>query len=376
MHNQQASTFNHLEKFESPNYVRTSLAGAMMLGFIQGRFYRDAKSYCLNLLLTYNDGCVGKCAYCGLSRSRSINEPWFKKSFIRVDWPIVNLEDVIERIRTSTCDLERVCISMITNGRAKSDTLTIVKRIRSVFDQISVLTTPTIVDEAWLKEVKDLGADMIGVAIDAATKTLFDKLRGKNVGAPHRWEQYWSILKSAIDIFGKFNVGIHLIVGLGETEREIVMTIQHAYDMGALTHLFSFFPEEGSPMEHHPQPPIGSYRRIQLARYLINNALTRVDKMLFDCKGRIVNFGLDDKEVERFINLGEPFMTSGCRSKNRENACNRPYSNSTPYQALIGEIRNYPFKPEPKDIEIIRLQLFDYSDIPVKKWIDSPYLIE
>jgi len=52
---------------ESPDYVRISLAAAITLGFYPGRFFRDAKLYTLNLLLTYNDGCLGKCAYCGLS---------------------------------------------------------------------------------------------------------------------------------------------------------------------------------------------------------------------------------------------------------------------------------------------------------------------
>jgi len=51
-------------------------------------------------------------------------------------------------------------------------------------------------------------------------------------------------------------VGVHFIVGLGEAEEKMVKAIQKAYDMGALTHLFSFFPEEGSLLENHPQPPI------------------------------------------------------------------------------------------------------------------------
>ena len=67
--------------------------------------------------------------------------------------------------------------------------------------------------------------------------------------------------------------GIHLIVGLGETEKEMVVTIQKGQDLGAYTHLFSFFPEKGSPMEKIPLPPLGQYRRIQLARWIINEGL-------------------------------------------------------------------------------------------------------
>ncbi|MEM3733979.1 MAG: radical SAM protein [Nitrososphaerales archaeon] len=362
---------------ESPEYVRTSLAGAMTLGFVPGRFYRDAKSYCLNLLLTYRDGCMGRCAYCGLSRARLPDTPWSERSFIRVDWPIVRLDDVIERLSKGSCaDVERICVSMVTNGRARIDTITVVERIRRVFEQLSVLITPTIVDEDWLKETHEAGADMVGVAIDAATPMLFDLLRGKSVGGPHRWERYWSILKSAVKVFGRYNAGVHLIVGLGESEYDMVNAIQQAYDLGALTHLFSFFPEEKSPMEFYSQPPIGQYRRIQLARYLINKGLSRAEHMKFDSRGRIIEFGVDESTLEESITCGAPFMTSGCRSKNREGACNRPYSNSTPYQALIGEIRNYPFQPTAEDVKIIRLQLKDYSDIPVKRWVEAPELVD
>ena len=162
---------------------------------------------------------------------------------------------------------------------------------------------------------------------------------------------------------------VHFIVDLGETEEEMVKAIQKAYDMGALTHLFSFFPEEGSLLENHPQPPIGTYRRIQLARYLINKGISRYENMKFDDKGRIIDFGISKEVYSEAVESGLPFMTSGCASKNREGACNRPFSNCTPYQAYIGELRNFPFRPNKIDIAIIRRQLKDYSDIPVKVWI-------
>jgi len=83
--------------------------------------------------------------------------------------------------------------------------------------------------------------------------------------------------------------------------------------------------------------------------------------------------GVDEATLNEVIDSGLPFMTSGCPSKNRENACNRPFSNCTPYQAMIGELRNYPFKPTAEDVAIIRRQLADYSDVPVKVWVDTPF---
>lgn len=348
---------------ESPEYVRTSFAAAITLGLMQGRFFRDAKLYCLNFLLTYGDGCVGRCAYCGLSRDRRTHGSWRDQSFIRVDWPTCRMDEIIERMGSESCShVERVCISMVTHRRAARDTLNIISRLYAKTDAISALIAPTAVDKNWLVEARRSGADKVGIAIDTATPELFHQLRGLGVSGPHRWPRYWDTVEEAVQVFGRHNTGVHLIVGLGETEKEMIDTIQRAYDVGALTHLFSFFPEDGSLMHQRQQPPIGSYRRVQLARYLINKDKASAESMKFDGDGRLVSFGVEETVLDGAMESGLPFMTSGCSSKNIDNACNRPFSDSTPYQATIGELRNFPFIPDEKDVRTIRKQLWDYSD--------------
>ncbi len=354
---------------ESPDYVRVSSAAAMTLGLMPGRFLRGAKLYCINLLLMYDSGCAGKCAYCGLERARQSDKSWEDRSFIRVPWPVVSLDEVIERMGHDYCShVQRVCVSMVTNGRAKGDTLEIVRRLSKKTDSISGLIAPTIIDKNWLIDLKEAGADWLGVAVDAATPELFDQLRGKGVGGPHRWDRYWKTVEQGVEVFGKYKVGIHLIVGVGETEQEFLSTVQKAYDMGSLTHLFSFFPEAGSAMTDCTQPPVGQYRRSQLARYLINKGLGRFEDMSFDENGKLTDFGVPKSLLDETIDSGVPFMTSGCDGKTRTNVCNRPFSNCTPYQAYMGELRNYPFTPIADDIVVIRKQLEDYSDIPTKEW--------
>jgi biotin synthase len=347
---------------ESPSYVRTSLAAGMTMGKIPGKFYRDAKLYCINLLLTYDEGCHAKCAYCGLSGSRETESEWTDSSFIRVDWPIFPIEDVKNALRDGICPhVERVCISMITLGRSREDCISVVSDLREVISRISLLITPTIITKDWLIRAKDAGADKIGIAVDTATEEIFEELRGKGVRGPHKWSKYWETVEDSIDIFGSENVGIHLIVGVGETEKEIIETIQRAQDMGSRTHLFSFFPEEGSLMEDHPQPPLGSYRRVQLARYIINYEFGSSRKMKFNDLGQLVDFGVNHDEFEKLANSGEAFMTSGCKGDKQENACNRPMGNCTPFQASIGHWRNFPIMPDENDLKKIREQLSDYS---------------
>lgn len=333
----------------SPQFIQISLAASLTLGFQQGSFHRNAKLKGLNLLLHYEEGCLGKCRFCGLSRSR--REGPKGRTFIRVDWPLYRLEEIIERTKGED-HIHRVCLSMITHPKALADTLYVIERLRKETHlPISVLVSPTLIrHNDSLAAMKKAGADRVGIAVDAATSDLFSQLRGKGVGGPHQWDHYWDVVRMAVNVFGKFHAGIHLIVGLGETEKEMVDAIQKGQDMGAFTHLFSFFPEKGSPMEEYPPPPLDQYRRIQLARWIINEGLGSASQMKFDEKGRLIDFGTD---AEPLFQTGEAFMTSGCPGRDGKVACNRPYGNERPSEP----IRNFPFMPEKEDIEEIRRQL-------------------
>jgi len=78
------------------------------------------------------------------------------------------------------------------------------------------------------------------LAIDCASQELFDILRRCKARGPHRWNRYLKSVIEAIEVMGRGKVGIHLIVGLGETEKEAVGLIRWTHDIGAETHLFSF----------------------------------------------------------------------------------------------------------------------------------------
>jgi biotin synthase len=141
---------------------------------------------------------------------------------------------------------------------------------------------------------------------------------------------------------------------MGETEREMCEVIQRVRDMEGRTHLFSFYPEPGSMMSGHPLPSMARYRRIQIARYIIDNRIAHASHFSFGKSGRITNFGMTDHELDDIIDAGEAFRTSGCEGYDGQVACNRPFANSRPGP----EMRNYPFKPEEKDIARIKEQLF------------------
>jgi len=342
-------------KNSSPVKVQMSTAAAMTLGFFPGEFLRNAKLKALNLLVTYESGCQARCSFCGLSKSRETAGDE-TKSFIRVMWPSFDLDEIIERTK-SIPHLKRVCVSMITHKYAFQDMCTIMRKFKEETKlSISGLIGPTNIQNIeMLEEIKHSGTDMVGIAIDAATPELFEKLRGKSVGGPHKWSHYWKVVRESVGIFGEYNVGVHLIVGLGETEKEMVHVIQKAYDLRAKTHLFSFYPEEGSKMQYWHQPSYGYYRRIQLARYIINEGYGSFAMMRFDENDKLIDFGLDEELLEELIQSGEVFMTSGCAGSDGTVACNRPFGNERPSRP----IRNFPFKPNQEDIELIKKQLWE-----------------
>ena len=219
---------------------------------------------------------------------------------------------------------------------------------------VSILSNPTTMTRDDVQRTKDLGADIFTVALDAATPELFDRTRGKGVQSPHKWSKYWEVLEDARDIFGPEKFGVHLIAGMGETEYEMLSVVQRVVDMGGHKHMFSFFPEEGSLMDHLPATPRDQWRRVQLGRYLIDYCDARIDHMSFDDAGRVTHFGLPAGELEDIIQSGLPFRTSGCPGKVQDDisACDRPYGDSPP-----SDIASYPFQPDKKDLKKIRKQL-------------------
>ncbi len=350
---------------KSPEYVQLSTAAAITLGIMSGRMHRCGCTRCLNLLLTYPEGCRANCAYCGLARHREADRDYADRNFIRVDWPAVPMADIVDIVAKDpeSSPFHRMCISMITHPRSEEDTFSVLKQWTDKIDPdaipVSILSNPTTMSRDDVKNTKELGADIFTVALDAATPEVFDRTRGKGVQSPHKWSKYWEVMLDARDIFGPQKFGAHIIVGMGETEYEVLHLIQDIVDLDGHSHLFCFFPEEGSLMDHLPATPREQWRRVQLARYLIDYRDVRVDHMRFDDRGRVTDYGIPDSELASIIDEGIAFRTSGCPGKFQDDisACDRPYGDSPP-----SDIASYPFQPGKKDIKLIRKQL----DIPVR----------
>ena len=341
----------------SPEYVQLSTAAAITLGLIDGRMHRTACTHCLNLLVTYPEGCRANCAYCGLARHREETRDYADRNFIRVDWPAVRYDEVIARVKKGDDRnrFERMCISMISHPESNADTFILLEQWVRAVPQIpvSILSNPTTLEYDDLVRMRDLGAEIFTVALDAITPAIFDRTRGKGVDSPHKWEKYWRTLEWAAEIYGPGKFGAHLICGMGETEREILEVAQRIRDMGGHNHMFAFFPERGSLMEDWEPVPRDQWRRVQLARYLIDYAGGHFSRMRFDAAGRLVDYGFESQALESIIRSGKPFQTSGCPGRQDDiSACNRPYGDSMP-----ADIRSFPFALDAVDIGKVQKQM-------------------
>jgi biotin synthase len=336
----------------SPEWVRISMASAYALRFRSGRFTRDFEFGGINLLLNYDEGCLSDCGYCGLARTRP--GTYEDKSFIRVDWPLVSTDEMIDRMVRYHDKLTRLCISMVTHGHAYRDTCDITSRITErVQAPLSILVAPPTLNRDRLLEFKRRGVDMIGIGLDAVTEQLFRSIRTDVPAGGLKWDKYWQIVDESREIFGPWKVNVHTLVGLGEHDSDLIDLFVRLRDRQIFSYLFCFNPEPDSRMGDHPKSPVARWRRVQLARHLVEVEGYGPDDFTFDDEGDLVDMGQRSAVVESAIEAGVPFMTGGCPGERGQPGCTRPYGSYRPTEPF----RDFPFQPTTGDLVEIRDQL-------------------
>ena len=325
-----------------PERIRVSTGSAIVLGLLRGRL--DAKPTTVYLLTYRNGKCSANCGFCPQARTSKGRADMLS----RVTWPPFPTGRVLSRIGriAKTGAIKRVCIQALNYPTVFDDILNFTRKIKSRVEvPISVSCQP--LNREKMMRLAEVGVDRISIALDAATEEIFDKIKGKLAGGPYIWEKQREALREAVKAFGEGFVGTHLIVGLGETEKEMVQTIQWSFDLGVYPGLFAFTPIVGTLLENRSQPSLSHYRRIQIAHYLITHEKTRCENMMFGGDGCLVDFGISKEELWQVVKTGNPFVTSGCPG------CNRPYYNERPG----GPLYNYPRQPLPEEIVEIERQI-------------------
>jgi len=324
-----------MTKTDVPEKVRVSLGSAMVLGLIQAKL--DAPPTTVYLLTNHEGKCSANCGFCPQARTSTSRADMLS----RVTWPAFLTQEVVSKIASAWQKraTQRVCVQAINYPGIFDDLLALTKEIMTRADvPVSVSCQP--LNRAQMRMLAEAGVDRVSVALDAATEELFNKVKGALTCSPYTWKKQRKTLEEAVHVFGRGFVSTHLMVGLGESERQLMETVQWCVDSGVYPSLFAFTPVSGTALEGLPQPSIASYRRVQLARHLLVYGKTRYENMRFDKEGRMVDFGVSKHLLRNAVESGSPFQTSGCPS------CNRPYYNERP----CGPIYNYPRPLTPNEL--------------------------
>ena len=325
-----------------PELIRVSVGTAIVLNLLEGKLDAEPTTA---YLMTYRTGkCTANCGFCPQARASKSNTELLS----RVSWPTFPTPNVLTALveKAKQVKIKRVCIQALNYPDVFVHLEVLVKEIkkRSAIP-VSVSCQP--LNAQNIELLKKSGVDRLGIALDATTEALFNKVKGSGAGGVYTWENQFILLNEALAVFGQGNVSTHVIVGLGETEKQAAEVIQRCVDMGVLPALFAFTPVRGTALEAQSPPKLESYRRVQLARYLIVHDKARIEDMQFDAVTKITGFSLNGDALDAIIEGGLPFRTSGCPD------CNRPYYNEKP----SGPLYNYPKHPNKEEVEKIKKQL-------------------
>jgi biotin synthase-related radical SAM superfamily protein len=271
--------------------------------------------------------CRRECGFCAQSRSSKASA----LALSRVTWPPWEEEEALSSVEEAYSGgrIQRCCLQ-VTVGPGNLDR---VKAIATRLGRRVPLSASVVASVDQMEELLEAGVERIGLSLDAANEEAFRRAKGGEMRSS------LAVIEEAATRFPG-RISTHLMVGLGETEEEMVRMIGLLHDWGVTPALFAFTPIAGTAMEGHPAPPVSSYRRVQIARHLIVNGLVELRDLSFSA-GRVESFGLRRDQLERALADGEAFQTSGCPG------CNRPYYNEPPR----GPFYNYPRRLEEAEIQ-------------------------
>jgi lipoyl synthase len=257
------------------------------------------------------DKCNNKCSFC----SQSAQSTSRKDKLSRILWPDYSEEDILNAFKNYRGkNIKRICIQSMASEESHSEVEKFIKFIKKHLD-MPISLSAKLEDMDDINKFFELGVDKIGIAIDAANKELYEKIKG------NKFEDKIELIKEA-GIMYPNKISTHIIVGLGETHKDIYDLYKNLKSYNITISLFAFTPIKGTKMEGICQPSIESYRRVQLMTYMIDKGYNR-DYFRFDKTGYLESIEIDDY-IKTDVLKGYPFEIKGCKN------CNRPYYNERP----------------------------------------------
>jgi biotin synthase len=283
--------------------IRVAAGTAIHLGLRKGR----TSAYPTTAHFLTPGKCIYDCAYCTKAKS-STSHPDF---MCRITWPAFHEPEVWAALEEDAA-LARACIQVVNRPGCFSTARNWVREIRSRCD-IPVSVEVRAERSEIISDVLREGADCVGLPLDVASETLYPNLRGGILE-----KELELILSSAVEFPGK--ISTHIIVGLGETDKEVIDVSRRILRTGVPLALFAFTPCKGTRLQTSKPPSLDRYRRIQVATHLISE--DPATEFEYDREGNLSLPSLKEDELREIADRA--FLTRGCEG------CNRPFYNERP----------------------------------------------
>jgi biotin synthase-related radical SAM superfamily protein len=199
----------------NPTLINVSIGTAAVLGLADVAMAAAPTTAYLML----GGRCLMNCAFCAQARDSEASALHLS----RVTWPEYDLMAVAEKLAQAVARgaIRRACLQVTVTADAFEQalaTLRIVKAASNVPFDVAILPH----DLAQVRQLLDAGADHIGFGLDAACERVFRQVKGGN------WLRSLALVEETARVFPG-RAAVHLIVGLGETEQEMVERVQWAW---------------------------------------------------------------------------------------------------------------------------------------------------
>jgi len=268
------------------------------------------------------ESCPYSCSYCSAANASPEDE---SVNVARIKWTEMDENELLEKMQNSS--FQRACLQVFSGNEEKA--LELAEKIKK---PISICLRN--VDDDFINGLKNKKNIRICISLDGVNGSI-----GKKVGRGDFEKSMQKLEELANSEEFKGRISTHLIIGLGESEKEAVETMAKLARLGIKIGLFAFYP--AGKMAQEKQVHIGKYRRMQIARAI----LEKNPDFAFshDSRGNLLLNEETAKLIKPYF-----FQTSGC------NGCNRPYYDHSPRRIYnyARELKEGEFEKAKKECQI------------------------
>ena len=172
------------------------------------------------VFLNIADSCIHQCSFCSLAKKQPKNTLLKKQLFNIID-KNSNDESIHGFAFTG---------GVFPHQQDHIETLTqCISKVRKKNTDIPIGVEPTIQQEKEIKQLYEAGATEIKINIQMPTKELYTK-----VCPGLSYDKQFDFLQYAVDLFGKGKVTSNIIFGCGESDAEIISSIETLTESGVV----------------------------------------------------------------------------------------------------------------------------------------------